>query len=121
MGIRQELKFDDLKLSAELAAMPEKVDMAITAVFERQTAIAETMMKQQAPWTDRTSVARNGLGAVAEHFPLVRHILTLFGMAAYQIWLEIRWSGKYAIIGPQTPVQGRLIMEQLDRLFRKMR
>jgi hypothetical protein len=31
---------------------------------------------------------------------MVKHELTIYGTMPYTFWLEVKWSGKYAIIGP---------------------
>lgn len=56
-------------------------------------------MKQNAPWTDRTGMAREGLGWSLEE-DWVRPTLYLFHSVDYGQWLEIRWSGQYAIVIP---------------------
>jgi hypothetical protein len=58
--------------------------------------------KDNAPWKDRTTDAREGLqGAVvwsdATHFTIfLGHGKDIY----YGIWLEVRWGGKYAIVLP---------------------
>ena len=72
---------------------------AIQVVLEYWAGIAMSMMKSGAKWTDRTGVARSGL--LAEAFREGDgSVLVLWSQAPYGIWLEIRWSGKYAIVGP---------------------
>jgi len=61
---------------------------------------AESYARQNAPWTDRTGNARNGLRVAHEKTPMVVHRLITYHSMPYGIWLEVRWSGRYAIIGP---------------------
>jgi hypothetical protein len=72
---------------------------AIQVVMEYWAGIAMSMMKSGARWTDRTGVARSGLLADAFRDG-DGSVLVLWSQAPYGIWLEVRWSGKYAIVGP---------------------
>lgn len=71
----------------------------IAVAFEFQAARSTGFMKTQAPWTDRTSAARNGLHAVAIHRP-GSFELVLSHAVSYGIWLEVCNSGRYQIILP---------------------
>lgn len=57
-------------------------------------------MRDNAPWTDRTGNARNGLKAEHQKQEMRWHQLTLSHSVPYGIWLEVRWSGRYAILNP---------------------
>lgn len=87
-------------LSPSLQQLLPKVDAAVDLVFDRYEAEAETYARTQAPWTDRTGNARAGLFAQHEADHMVKHELIIYGTMPYTFWLEVRWSGKYAIIGP---------------------
>jgi hypothetical protein len=76
------------------------VDAAVDIVFDRWEVEAESLMRTNAPWSDETGNARAGLFAQHDSQPMVEHSLTLYGTMPYTFWLEVRWSGKYAIIGP---------------------
>lgn len=91
-------KFDSL--SPALKELLPRVDAAVDLVFDRYEAVAETYARSNAPWTDRTGNARQGLFAQHDSEPMVQHTLTVYGTMDYTFWLEVRWSGKYAIIGP---------------------
>lgn len=92
--------FDFDTLTPSLKALLPKVDAAVDLVFDRYEAEAESYARLNASWTDRTGNARQGL--FAEHQPehMVVHRLVVYGTMPYTFWLEVRWSGKYAIIGP---------------------
>jgi hypothetical protein len=77
-------------------------------------------MKLNAPWTDRTSNARNGLGAVVFKQGS-KWVLNLFGRASYQIYLEKSNSGRYAIIGPTILIWGPRLMVQMTGLIERLR
>jgi hypothetical protein len=92
--------FDYDTLTPSLKALLPKVDAAVDLVFDRYEAVAETYARTNAPWTDRTGNARNGLFAQHDAEHMVKHELTVYGTMPYTFWLEVKWSGKYAIIGP---------------------
>lgn len=60
---------------------------------------AEAHMKNNAPWTDQTGNARNGLKTQVE---VQRNnvVIYLFHQVPYGVYLETRWSGKFQIINP---------------------
>jgi len=87
-------------LTPRLKELLPRVDAAVDLVFDNYEAVAETYARTNAPWTDRTGNARNGLFAQHDAENMVRHELTVYGTMPYTFWLEVRWSGKYAIIGP---------------------
>lgn len=72
---------------------------AIDLVCEYWANRAVTEMRTGARWTDRTTAARNGLSARSFQ-EADGATLVLWHSVPYGIWLEIRWSGRYAIIGP---------------------
>ena len=55
--------------------------------------------KQNAPWEDRTGDARDGLDVEVEWQGHVV-VWTMFHTVDYGLYLETRWSGRYAIIMP---------------------
>jgi hypothetical protein len=87
-------------LTPNLKALLPKVDAAVDLVFDTYESIAESYARTNAPWNDNTGNARGGLFAQHDAEPMVKHSLTIYGTMPYTFWLEVRWSGKYAIIGP---------------------
>ena len=87
-------------LTPNMRRLLPAIDAAVDLVFDAMEGRAESKMRQGAPWTDRTGNARNGLRAKHESTPMVEHVLTLFHSMPYGFWLEVRFSGRYAIIGP---------------------
>lgn len=92
--------------------------ISATVDFTRDKAVGE--MKQAAPWTDRTGNARATLNAKSKH-ERTQHTIRLFGGVPYQIWLEIRWAGRFAVITPQVPIQGRKLMERINGLMARLK
>lgn len=87
-------------LTPSLKMLLPRVDAAVDLVFDRYEAVAETYARTNAPWTDETGNARAGLFAEHQAEHMVVHRLVVYGSMDYTYWLEVRWSGKYAIIGP---------------------
>jgi hypothetical protein len=97
-----------------------RVQAAAGAVIERQKDLAVTHMKANAPWTDRTTNARNGLdGIVFKRSG--SWVMNLFGRVNYQIWLEVKNGGKYAIITPTIQIWGPRVMANLTGLIERLR
>lgn len=76
-------------------------------------------MKTNAKWTDRTGNARQTLGAYGVHSKDSSEI-HLHGGMPYQVWLETRWGGRYAIIWPAVKFQGLALMNQMRGLAAKL-
>ncbi|MEL7232864.1 MAG: hypothetical protein AAGK74_00130 [Chloroflexota bacterium] len=60
----------------------------------------EADAKQNAPWTDRTGQARQGLEGRATQLEPGVAAITLATLKDYGIWLEIANGGRYAIVIP---------------------
>lgn len=87
-------------LTPNMRRLLPAIDAAVGLVFDHMESRAESKMRHGAPWTDQTGNARNGLMAKHEETPMVEHTLTLYHSMPYGFWLEVRFSGRYAIIGP---------------------
>lgn len=104
---------------ARIEAMDELVGKAIDANLQRYESIAESEMKANAPWTDRTGNARNGLAATSGSDGDV-HVLVLYHQVPYGIYLEVKNSGEYAIIMPTVQSIGPRVMESTRGLLTGM-
>jgi hypothetical protein len=100
-------------LSAGMAAYPVELRERIAAVADEFANTAEEYLKANAPWEDRTGDARAGLKAEAIHELLLEQIV-LYHTVSYGVWLEIRFSGIYAIIVPSLEVLGAEFMTALE-------
>lgn len=118
------LDFDFSEIQHNLRRLMPVVDAAVSLTYDHYETVAQNQMRNYAPWTDRTGNARNGLRAKHEEEPLKRHELTLFHTMPYGFWLEVRWSGKYAIIGPTIYVIGprlkRDVIQAIDAAVQRM-
>ena len=107
-------------LLRETEQLDPRVDAACGVVIERQKDLAVAYMKTNAPWTDRTSNARNGLGGIVFKQG-GRWVMNLFGRANYQIWLEVKYGGRDAIITPTVLLWGPRVMANMTGLMERLR
>lgn len=89
----------------------------IQAATHKKAADAEQYMKTNAPWRDQTGNARNGLAATPFAEGVGSFGIDLFHTVPYGIWLEVRFSGRYAIIDPTLPVIGGEFMTLLNGII----
>jgi hypothetical protein len=106
-------------LSGNLRKGPKRVQEAAWATAQYMAPRVESYMKINAPWTDRTGNARNGLAARAYRDQETVGIV-LFHQVPYGIWLETRWDGAYAIINPTIDQMGPEVMRMYERLLDRM-
>lgn len=119
LGSRQ-FSADVGRLIANVENLDRRVDAAIGATMERSKDLAVAHMKANAPWTDRTTNARNGLDGIV--FKAGRRwVMNLFGRVNYQIWLEVKNGGKYAIISPTIIQWGPRTMRAFTGLIERLR
>jgi hypothetical protein len=88
---RGVFNFDSLTPS--LKRMLPAVDAGVDLAFDYMRPKAESSARANAN-------ARNGLFADHDKIPMVVHRLVIYHSMPYGLWLEVRWSGRYAIIGP---------------------
>ena len=80
----------------------ESIPGGLLSGMNRLAAAMEEYARARAPWQNRTGAARAGLYGYADQ---VEDDTFIAGVAHsptvdYGIWLETRWNGRYAIIGP---------------------
>lgn len=101
------------------AALVPKMLGAIHVLFQFESRNVEAYMRQNAPWSDQTGNARNGLTARPYNEGL--HVgIDLFHTVPYGIWLEVKSSGKYAIIVPTVSAMGPKVIDSVRGLLGKM-
>ena len=86
-------------LSGNLQTLGARTKNRMVATARYIAPQIQSDMRTNAPWQDQTSNARNGLFAVVVVSTNAVSIV-LYHSVPYGIWLELRWSGKYAIITP---------------------
>lgn len=113
------VKWDD-KLTPQLQQFERKVEQALVATGEFQATKATAWMKLNAPWTDQTGNARNGLHAFVQRAPGQSVTLVLSHGVNYGIWLEVKFNGRDAVVTPAIRKIGNDWQRQLRDLFREM-
>lgn len=103
----------DKGLSQKLREGDKKVQRAVMARLQYYAPQIEADAKVSAPWTDQTSNARNGLAARAYQDGDETGII-LFHQVPYGIYLETRWSGRYAVIMPTIDKWGPIVLNGLN-------
>ena len=97
------------------------VDDAVMSVLWFKAPQIEAHMKTNAPWTDQTGNARQGLRAEAYDAGGSTKGIVLYHQVPYGIWLEVKNSGQYAIILPTIEVMGPEVMKSLENILGKIR
>ncbi len=108
-------RFFSGNLMANLVGLDARMRMGMVAAANWVAPQAETSMKANAPWTDRTGAARNGLGTQVM-VDTDKVAIVLYHTVSYGVYLELRWGGKYAIIEPTMAASGPMFLEALKRL-----
>lgn len=119
MADESTFEFKPTKLAANLKHFDHDLNALVAATVDYRADKAVAWMKTSAKWTDRTGNARATLQAKPEHSEF-EHLIRLFGGMPYQIWLEIRFAGRLAIITPAVKYQGLALMNQLRGLVNKL-
>ena len=108
-----------LTLRANVSGIDARMRRSITGRFAQAESRAVEYAKKNAPWTDDTAAARNGLGALATahqyHWELI-----VYHSVYYGIYLEVCNSGKYAIIMPTVKHTGDQLLRSCERLLEKV-
>lgn len=84
-------------MADRVAAYKENLLNAIRELIDVYGGKVVEYAKGNAPWTDRTSNARQGLNHAIKDEGAVLG-LVLYHDMDYGIWLEVRWGGRWAII-----------------------
>ena len=94
-------------------------------VFQGAQRVAENLagqipdwMRENAPWTDRTGLARASLQARIESVELASITIIVEGTAPYQIWLELKNGGRFAIIGRTVDYWAQVFMRDVQAMLR---
>lgn len=113
-GIRFLLESDTL--TPGIRGIPAFVDRIVGTTMRYYEPQVESHAKLNAPWTDRTTNARNGLIASSGKEG-DSHYIVLAHQVPYGIWLEVRWGGKYSIIMPTVDVYGPKVMGTIQKIL----
>jgi hypothetical protein len=96
--------------------LPQRLDRALAAAVRFSATKTEAYMKANAPWTDQTTNARNGLRTYPFHEGRTHGFHLAHGVP-YGIWLEVRWNGRYGIIPESTREGGMMVMSLVTKLL----
>jgi hypothetical protein len=109
------------KLAEAIRVHDRKVKKVIAGNFVYHANEATTFAKLNAPWTDRTGNARSGLFTDVNVINGGQAFEMILGHSVpYGIWLEVRFSGKYAIIMPTMNYIGALMLARIASDIQKM-
>lgn len=100
--------------------LDDKIDRALAGVMKYWDGPVEKYMKLNAPWTDRTTNARNGLSAQYAKLQKFEHAIVLSHAVDYGIYLEGSNDGKYAIIQPTIDVMGPKVIKFCTKLMDRL-
>jgi hypothetical protein len=102
-------------LTANINQFGLKAKRGMVAAANYAAPQIESWMKQNAPWTDQTGAARNGLRADVQTTTNSVAIV-IYHSVPYGVFLEVRWGGKYAILRPALAYGTPVFAEALRRL-----
>lgn len=94
-----KMEFRDGGLLSNLEKGPKRLQDKIMSVMQFYAPQIESYAKANAPWTDQTGNARNGLAARAGREGESYYIV-LYHQVPYGLWLEVKYDGRNAIIMP---------------------
>lgn len=106
------------EIERNLDVYKKKVHEACLSVANYFAPILEAEAKSNAPWTDRTGNARQGLRGFAQDVSETVVELYLSGKVGYQIYLELKNSGRYAIIMPTIEAHYKPIFDMLQKVLK---
>lgn len=111
-----KVSWDAKTMTANIKGIPKRQARAVEAAFHYHKAPLLNYARQNAPWTDRTGNARNGLFTQVNTDGKGGVQLVLAHGVPYGIWLEVRWSGRFAIIAPAIQHEGPLLMKTIAKM-----
>lgn len=112
------LSLEEDTLTPSLKALPKVIDGIIGLTMNYYEPRVENWMKTNAPWTDRTTNARNGLAARSGR-DKDHHWIVAFHQVPYGIFLETMQAGRFAIIMPAVEEFGPQIMKTFQGILDK--
>lgn len=119
-GARQfaRLSMESDTLTPSIKALSGEIERILKTTFRYYEPRVENFMKLNAPWTDQTGNARNGLAA-RSGMTGKTHWIVAFHQVPYGIWLEVRFQGRNAIILPTIEKFGPEIMSSLKGILNR--
>jgi hypothetical protein len=115
-GVRIEWSGTE-EMLANMDEYGRRVKLALVKVAQYWEPIIEAEAKENAPWTDRTANARQGLRAFHQELTEGSVILYLKHSISYGVYLELMYQGRYAIIMDTLEAHYGRIKAMLDGIF----
>lgn len=114
---------DPSKIVSNLAGATQKANFYLSRTTEYYSLRSETYAKTKAPWTDRSTNARSGLtstyrGEISSSG--ARFEIDIFHRVPYGIWLELKYNGKFSIIGKTVNSEGPRFFAAANTVMAKM-
>jgi len=113
-----DMQWDGLDaIQQRMDAYGRAVLAAVRNVATYWSPIVEAEAKANAPWTDRTGQARQGLRGFVEDLSATSVALYLSHQKEYGIYLELAYQARYAIIMPTLEAHYQPVMDMLKEIF----
>jgi hypothetical protein len=113
------IRWEDDSLVNQLKTLDARVDRFLVASVSYHATRSSAFARRTAPWTDRTSNARNGLFAKAER-DRPKYRITISHSVPYGIWLETRFSGRFQVIRPTVDHESKELMQTVALLWQRV-
>ena len=102
-----------------IAAVDKRAQAAVEMYANHQAKNLESYAKKNAPWTDRTGMARKSLNATTEKRSNGIRITLAHGVD-YGLWLELAHEKRFAIVKPTIELRGNEVLKGYTDLLNKM-
>ena len=93
------------------------IHRSVRAIADRWAPEIQNWMKENAPWTDRTGNARQGLYTEVQDVANVMVSIILSHGVDYGLFLEVSNQGRYAIINPAIDHFGPKVWADVKRIM----
>lgn len=110
-------------IASKLAGATEKAHFYLSRTTEYYSLRTETYAKSKAPWTDRSTNARSGLGSTFRgevSSQGARFEIDIFHSVPYGIWLEVKYNGKFSIIDRTVRVESARYFKAANTVMARM-
>lgn len=112
------IRIDASKLLRGMVEHQTRLQKGIELYAETSAKKLESEAKKNAPWTDRTTLARTTITGTAERKGR-KMVIALAGNMEYSIYLEEARNGKYAILNPTIEKNRKDILEGLGVILNR--
>ena len=128
---KMRFHYRDDQIQTRLGSLDARLGLALNALMEYYAMKGMGYLKMDAPWTDRTGAARTGLHTSVGGYSRGadgrftsggnnEHVITFAHSVNYGIWLEVKYSGRDAVIMPTVLKTGGELMQSLQSLLRQI-